>query len=219
MRLGVVTAVLYCLQFSRELSDGEVERIAAMVLERPFYDLTVEEQYAGIEAVLAAPAWDEDLSWQPHDETAVRDFLRRLLERLNALRPWQEPPYRSIGLDRWEEYRRGVLLAHVRLYAPPQDPMFSRLRSVPGDEHALRATVLRLRSGDEVALVAPPLSDESDAVLMAVAPHRPAADVLEAFVAHTGYARERVSPAVRTRWGWRRRNGRALPAGVRPAPG
>ena len=211
MRLGVVTAILYCVQFSRELDDGEVERIAAMVLERPFYDLTVEEQYAGIEAVLAAPAWEDDLSWQPHGEAAVRDFLRRLLQRLDALRPWREPPYRSLALERWEEYRTGRLLAHVRLYAPPQDPLFSRLRPVPGDEHRLRAALLRLRSGDEVALVAPPLSGAGDAVLMARAPHRPAPQVIDAFVTHTGYARERVSPAVR-RW-WRRP---VLPAGVRP---
>ena len=217
MRLGVVTAILYCLRFSPELGDGEVERIAGMVLERPFYDLTAEEQYAGVESALAAPAWDEDLSWQPHDEAALRDFLRRLLERLDELRPWRRPPYRSVGLERWEEYRHGVLLAHVRLYAPPQDPLFSRLRSVPGDEHALRAAVLRLRSGDEVALVAPPLSDGGDAVLMAVAPHRPAADVIEAFIAHTGYARDRLTPA-RARRGWRRRTG-TLPAGVRPAAG
>lgn len=212
MRLGVVTAILYCVQFSPELDDGEVERIAAMVLERPFYDLTVEEQYAGVEAVLAATVWEDDPSWQPHGEAAVRDFLRRLLQRLDALRPWQEPPYRSLALERWEEYRSGRLLAHVRLYAPPQDPLFSRLRPVPGDEHQLRAALLRLRSGDEVALVAPPLSGAGDAVLMALAPHRPAPQVIEAFVTHTGYERERVSPAVR-RW-WRRRP--VLPAGVRP---
>ncbi|MER8007897.1 hypothetical protein [Streptomyces sp. NPDC094149] len=211
MRLGVVTAVLYCVQFSRELDGGEVERIAAMVLERPFYDLTVEEQYADIEAALAAPVWEDDLSWQPHGEAAVRDFLRRLLQRLDALRPWLEPPYRSLALERWDEYRSGRLLAHVRLYPPPQDPLFSRLRPVPGDEHRLRAALLRLRSGDEVALVAPPLSGTGDAVLMALAPHRPAAQVIEAFVIHTGYERERVSPAVR-RW-WRRP---VLPAGVRP---
>ncbi|UUU28547.1 hypothetical protein JIX56_00725 [Streptomyces sp. CA-210063] len=89
MRLGVVVAILYCLQFSRELSDEEVERIARMIFERPLYDLTVEKQYAGIEAALAAVAWAEDLSWQPHDEPSIRDFLRRLLERLDALRPWQ----------------------------------------------------------------------------------------------------------------------------------
>ncbi|WP_458248959.1 hypothetical protein [Streptomyces sp. MAI_2237] len=212
MRLGVVTAILYCVQFSPELNDAEVERIADMVLERPFYDLTVEEEYAGIEAVLAAPDWEDDLSWQPHAEAAVRDFLRRLLQRLDALRPWREPPFRTLEWERWEEYRTGRLLAHVRLYPPPQDPLFSRLRPVPGDEHELRATLLRLRSGDEVALIAPPSSGTGDAVLMAVAPHRPAPQVIEAFVTHTGYARERVTPVVR-RW-WRRP---VLPAGVRPA--
>ncbi|MCL6669164.1 hypothetical protein [Streptomyces panaciradicis] len=211
MRLGVVTAILYCVQFSPELNDAEVERIADMVLERPFYDLAVEEEYAGIEAVLAAPDWEDDLSWQPHAEAAVRDFLRRLLQRLDALRPWREPPFRSLESNRWEEYRTGRLLAHVRLYPPPQDPLFSRLRPVPGDEHELRATLLRLRSGDEVALIAPPSSGTGDAALMAVAPHRPAPQVIEAFVTHTGYARERVTPAVR-RW-WRRP---VLPAGVRP---
>lgn len=211
MRLGVVTAILYCVQFSPELNDAEVERIADMVLERPFYDLAIEEEYAGIEAVLAAPDWEDDLSWQPHAEAAVRDFLRRLLQRLDALRPWREPPFRSLELKRWEEYRTGRLLAHVRLYPPPQDPLFSRLRPVPGDEHELRATLLRLRSGDEVVLIAPPSSGTGDAALMALAPHRPAPQVIEAFVTHTGYARERVTPAVR-RW-WRRP---VLPAGVRP---
>ena len=197
MYLGVVVAILYCLQFSRELSDEEVERISRMILERPIYDLTVEEQYAWIEAALAAVAWEEDLSWQPHDEPSIRDFLRRLLERLDTLHPWQEPPFRNLGFGRWEEYRRGARLAHVRLYSPSQDQLHARLRTVPGDEDRLRGLVLRLRSGDEVALVAPPLPNGYDAILMAVAPHRPAAKVIEAFLTHTGYACERVSPVAR----------------------
>ncbi|MFG2023285.1 hypothetical protein [Streptomyces sp. NPDC048825] len=214
MHFGVVVAVLYCVQFSRELGESEVERIARMILEQPFYDLTTEEEYASIEAALVEDSWERDLSWQPHDEPSVRDFLRRLLEHLDALRPWQEPPFRALGLDRWEEYKRGTLLAHVRLDLPGRDPMHGRLRSVPGDEHELRALVLRLRSGDEVALVAPPLPGGYDAVLMAVRPHRPAATVIEAFLTHTAYPRERVSPAAR-RW-WEGRSGGTLPPGVHP---
>ncbi|MEU6142799.1 hypothetical protein ABZ848_20805 [Streptomyces sp. NPDC047081] len=214
MRLGVVVAVLYCTQFSRELGDAEVEHIAGMVLERPFYDLTVEEQYAGIEAVLAAGTWDEDLSWQPHDEPSIRDFLRRLLEHLDARRPWREPPMRALGFDRWEEYKHGVLLAHIRLFAPSQDRLHARLRTVPGDRDQLRGVVLRLGSGDEVAVVAPPLPDGYDAVLMALPPHRGAAQVIDAFVTHVAYERDRVSPPARV-WPWRR--GAPLPPGVRPA--
>lgn len=213
MHFGVVVAVLYCVQFSRELGESEVERIARMILEQPIYDLTTEEQYASIKAALAEDSWERDLSWQPHDEPSVRDFLQRLLERLDALRPWQEPPFRSLGLDRWEEYKRGTLLAHVRLDFLPKDPLQVRMRPVPGDEHQLRALVLRLRSGDEVALVAPPFPDD-DAVLMAALPHRPAATVIEAFLTHTAYPRERVSPAAR-RW-WEGRSGGTLLPGVHP---
>nr|WTB34935.1 hypothetical protein OG781_40580 [Streptomyces sp. NBC_00830] len=213
MNTGVLAAILYCLQFSRELGDEEVERISRVILEQPFYDLTTEEQYAGIEAALAVDAWKKDLSWQPHDEPSVRNFLRRLLERLDALRPWQEPPFRSLGLGRWEEFKHGALLAHVRLYSPAQDQMHASLRTVPGDEHRLRGLVLRLRSGDEVALVAPPLPNGDDAVLMAVRPHRPALKVIEAFLTHTGYPRGRVFPAGRRRWG--RRSGGTLPPGLR----
>ncbi|NGO13989.1 hypothetical protein G5C60_41965 [Streptomyces sp. HC44] len=100
MHFGVVVAILYCVQFSRELGESEVERIARMMLEQPFYDLTTEEEYASITAALAEDSWDRDLSWQPHDESSVRDFLRRLLERLDELRPWREPPFRALGLDR-----------------------------------------------------------------------------------------------------------------------
>ncbi|MGW1004992.1 hypothetical protein [Streptomyces sp. NPDC002520] len=213
MNSGVLVAILYCLQFSRELADEEVERISRMILERPFHDLTTEEQYAGIEAALAADAWATDLSWQPHDEPSVRRFLRRLLDRLDALRPWQEPPFRNLGLGRWEEFKHGALLAHVRLCSPAQDQLHARLRTVPGDEYRLRGLVLRLRSGDEIALVAPPLPNGAEAVLMAVRPHRPAQKVVEAFLAHTGYPRDRVSPAGRRRWG--RRSGGTLPPGLR----
>ncbi|MFC8513819.1 hypothetical protein [Streptomyces sp. NPDC057257] len=214
MRLGVVVAVLYCTQFSRELDDAEAERLVGMILERPFYDLTVEEQYAGIEAALTAQSWDEDLSWQPHDEASIRDFLRRLLDLLDARRPWPEPPVRALGFDRWEEYKHGVLLAHVRLRSPAQDRLHARLRAVPGDPEQLRGVVLRLGSGDEVAVVAPPLPDGYDAVLMALPPHRSATQVIDAFVTHVECERDRVSPPGR---GWLRRRGAPLPPGVRPA--
>jgi hypothetical protein len=199
----MLQAVLYCVQFSRELGDEEVERLSRMILEQPFHDLPVAEQYAGIEEELAADAWHTDLSWQPHEEPAVRDFLRRLLDRLDALRPWQEPPFRRLGTDRWKEFTHGTLLAHVRLYSPARDPLHARLRTVAGDPRGLRGLVLRLRSGDEVALVAPPPAGGDEAVLMAIPPHRPARTVVEAFLNHTEYPRERVRPAVRRWWGGR----------------
>ncbi len=213
----MLEAVLYCLQFSRSLGDEEVERICGMILEQPFHDLAVEDQYAGIEAELAAGVWRTDLSWQPHDESAVRDFLRRVLARLDASRPWREPPFRRLGTDRWEEFKAGTPLARVRLVSPARDRMHARLRAVPGDEHGLRGLVLRLRSGDEVALVAPPSRDGDEALLTAVPPHRPAHAVIDAFVTHTGHPRERVSPVVRRWWGLR--GGGALPPGVRPRRG
>ncbi|GAA3788582.1 hypothetical protein ACFS5L_20780 [Streptomyces phyllanthi] len=217
MHLGLLNSILYCVQFSRELDERDVERITRMILEQPFHDLTTEEEYARIEAVLAEDSWDTDLSWQPHDEPSVRGFLRRVLDRLDALRPWQEPPYRTLGLERWEEFGRGTLLAHVRLQSPARDPMHARLRAVPGEEHELRALVLRLRSGDEVALVAPPLPNGYRAVLMGVRPHRSRAKMIEAFLTHTGYPRDRVSPVVR-RW-WAGRSGETLPPGLRSLRG
>ncbi|MEV1068024.1 hypothetical protein [Streptomyces sp. NPDC050263] len=195
MRLGVVVGILYCVQFSGELDDDEVARMTRMTFEQPLYGLTTEEQYEGIEAALAVDDWGDALAWQPHAEPAVRDFLRRILARLDAQRPWPEPPFRNLGHSRWREFRNGTLLAELRMYAAAQDPMHVRLRPVPGDEDRLRGVVLRLRSGDEVALVASPAPDGTDAVLMAVPPHRSAAEIVDAFVSCTGYERERVTPA------------------------
>jgi hypothetical protein len=170
----------------------------------------VEEQYEKIVAVLNAQSWDDDLFWQPHGEATIRDFLRRLVARLDALRPWQEPPVRSLGFDRWNEFKHGTLLAHVRLGPPSQDVLNARLRPVPGDPEGSRGDVLRLRSGDEVALMAPPFPDGYRGTLMAAPPHRPVDEVIAAFVTHTGYERKRVSPAVpavRRRW-WERARSR-----------
>ncbi|MGW1540092.1 hypothetical protein ACWCPM_07470 [Streptomyces sp. NPDC002309] len=199
MAFSMIEVILYCVQFSRQLSDEEVERISRIILEQPPYDRTVQEQYEAIEADLEAEAWERVVWDQPHDGPAIQDFLRRLLEHLDTLRPWQEPPFRDLGTDRWEEFKRGTLLARVRLRL--HYPVIGYLRTVPEEENGLRGLVLRLRSGDEVALIAPPLPDRSDAVLMAAPPHRSAREVTEAFLTHTGLPREQVSPAVRRWWG------------------
>ncbi|MCX5309579.1 hypothetical protein [Streptomyces sp. NBC_00154] len=69
--------------------------------------------------------------------------------------------------------------------------------------------MLRLQSGDEVALVAPSLPNGDDAVLMAVRPHPPALKVIEAFLTHTGYPRGGVCPRLGKAEQWNAASGAA----------
>jgi hypothetical protein len=90
----VSMAVLYSVQFNRYLDDEEVTRIAQAMLKRPLIqDLTPQEEYAAlVEALGLSVKLTELIPQQTHGEQEFRDFLRRLLDRLDAMRPWPELP-------------------------------------------------------------------------------------------------------------------------------
>lgn len=206
-----VNAILYCLLFSKRLDSSEVERLGRIILDEQVLGRTAEKEYAQIKTAVENDRWDTDLSWQPHGEPEIRDFLRRLLAHLDALRPWPDPPFRCLDPERWPEFRGGALLARVRLTALSQDRLQILMSTVGQGADAVRVLLLRLRSGDEVALVAPPGDDH--AVLLAPRPHRAGREIVRAFVECTRYPRDHVAP-VTGRGRWRGRGRDRLPDGL-----
>ncbi|MBO0795219.1 MAG: hypothetical protein J2P36_30350, partial [Ktedonobacteraceae bacterium] len=75
---GVNNAVLYCVQFDRELDESVLNRIARMMLDQPFGGLTHEEEYAALGEALRSDARLTELIPDCHGEQEFRDFLQRL---------------------------------------------------------------------------------------------------------------------------------------------
>lgn len=96
----VSQGVLYGVQFDRHLDEKAVARIAQFFLEGPsgplfggsLGNLTPQEGYTALVEALGLSVKLTELLPLPvhHSEQQFRDFLQRLLERLDAMRPWPE---------------------------------------------------------------------------------------------------------------------------------
>jgi hypothetical protein len=87
---GLVNAILYVEQFSPVLDDAAVEELADQLVTETFLDLTPEREYALLTEALRSHERFTELIDEPHSEEAIRDFVRRVVERMDRLRPWPE---------------------------------------------------------------------------------------------------------------------------------
>ncbi|GAA4609555.1 hypothetical protein GCM10023195_38670 [Actinoallomurus liliacearum] len=189
---GLINGILYATQFERTLDDEVVGRIARALLEEPILHLTPEQEYEGIVAGLRS---EEPLTGQipqPHDEEAVREFLGKVVRRLDALRPWPELPIATIGPEHWTEFGGARPIARVQV---PILDVQGRLRTIfhrLDDGHDI--LLLRLRSGAEVALITPWWVGSDDSALLLKSQDVPAPQVIEEFGTATGWGPDDVAP-------------------------
>ncbi|MGY0236393.1 hypothetical protein [Longispora urticae] len=83
-----VNEILYVLITAPGLADPAPAQLAEAIVERR---MLADGPAVYLPAVLQALAQSEPIttgSENPHSEEAVRDFLRRLVTQLEALRPW-----------------------------------------------------------------------------------------------------------------------------------
>jgi hypothetical protein len=189
---GLINGILYGVQFDRTLDDKVVNRIARAMVKEPILYLTPEQEY---ECVVSGLRSGDPLTGQipqPHDEQAVREFLGRLVERLDALRPWPEPPFLPVPPERWPEFAPGQPIARIHIsYLQLQD----RLRRVfERMDDGREALLLRLRSGAKVALATPWWIGSDDFALLRHDPAVSTADLLAEFHSVTGISSEEITP-------------------------
>lgn len=191
---GVSNMILYGVQFTDELDDHAVEGVAKRAIENPGANLTTEEMYAGIvEALASDETLTELIPGHQHGEQEYRDFLARVVQRLDAMRPWPERPFQPVDPRSWGSLDSARLIARIRLSILKVEPRlrttFSRV------EDGRRVIALRLKSGAEVVLVAKWWSESKDTALLLRDPHGSAADVLEEFCTATGITRDEIEAA------------------------
>lgn len=149
----VVNGILYSIKFQDQLTDELASRTAQEIVRHPLAGLSADDQYT---ALTTAVNTGEDLTKlepEAHSEAAFRNFLTRVVEQLDALRPWPEPAYARLNLSRFSDLAEPNAIACIRLSTPKVEQKieapFGRL-----DDLGKRAAVLQLSSGAVVALVA-----------------------------------------------------------------
>lgn len=196
----VIGTLLYTGKFE-QLDDVLVDRRARALIEEPLRELTVEEEYRAIDealrsgaqltSVIALP----DFITERHSEQDFRDFLRRLLNRLDTMRPWPEAPHREVGVGRWRDYRDARVVGRASMNAINPNGLVNYVFTGLGDgERKLYVLILRLRSGDEVALAGPWWPDSTDTAVLSNDSHRSAEDIVAALVDGTKLTAADVVP-------------------------
>ncbi|MQA86274.1 MAG: hypothetical protein GEV03_16975 [Streptosporangiales bacterium] len=197
----VVGTLLYAVKFERR-DDALVDRMARGLVEEPLRELTLEDEYQAIVEALASSATLSDVIGMPDwvrtapGEEEFRDFLRRLRDRLDAMRPWPTPPHRELDESRWPaEYAHARVVGRIKMrYVDAQGKVNYVFFSVQDGDLKRWVLILRLRSGDEVALVAPWWPDSKHVAVLSRDPDRPPSEVLAALFDGTRFTSEDVEP-------------------------
>lgn len=141
------------------LDDSLALRHARAMLFRPVMGVSPDEEYDALREALASDAtlstWRGDPRFERVlDEADFRAHLRRIVERLDSMRPWPEPRFRALSPDVWSEYTDPRLVGVIHLgVAKVEKRIHTHLlpRTRPGGGQ-VQVVVLRLRSGREIAL-------------------------------------------------------------------
>lgn len=186
---GVVNGVLYLVQFEPTLDDEQVvaDRATHLVTQ-PLFDQPVADTLTALRSALASGRTLTGDIPVPHDETAVRTFLRRLADQIDARRPWPAQPYRKLPAHTRPDLLRAPAIAHVDHDWKRAADLLGRSIDRAEDKAVL---VLQLDTGDVVAIVddwditAATGNRDGRSALHSPGP-RPPADVLDAFRTATG---------------------------------
>jgi hypothetical protein len=187
---GPVNAILYGIDLDSPVDAAEVSRRAGELIQQRIFTDSVEDYY---EAASAALASGEQIGYEPGEQAAARDFLTRLVAELDARRPWPEPPFRQVDSAGWPALREAPVVARLQLSRMQVEERLSRLFDKhPPDGSKWPILLLRLRSGETVALQAPGGFTEPGVALRA-ATSRPN-ELLEEFGNLTGIRSEEITP-------------------------
>jgi hypothetical protein len=192
---GVNGGVLYSVQFAEKLDDATVDRIARWLLGQPLWELTQQQEYDALADALRSDAQLTEFIPDRHTEEAYRDFLRRLLARLDQVRPWPELPFQMLGTSHWENFTGARAAARIGLSVKKIQERLHRIMArltVEGTEREV--LMLRLRSGDEVALVNPWWPGSADTAVLKRGQAISTEQLIAEFINCTGLDADEIRP-------------------------
>ena len=150
---GAVNGVLYGVQFQETLTSDLASSVAPRLIKKPLAGLTAEQQLAALSTAADSGSDLTKLIPEAHSEADFRAFLWLVIDQMETLRPWPEPPYTELNTTQWSDFTDPVLIARFPKSTPKAEgklgTIFWRLEDI-----GKRAAVLQLKSGTVIALVA-----------------------------------------------------------------
>ncbi|RZS40710.1 hypothetical protein EV193_10321 [Herbihabitans rhizosphaerae] len=196
---AIVARILHTVRDSAR-DDSTARRIALALIQEPITEFSQDEQYGALTEALGSEVSLStiiDLSYvpSPPSEEEFRAFLERVRAHLDANRPWPTPPHRGLDSRRWpSEYANAAVVGRIGLHIVGVRNKVKYLFRTEDGGSGRNVLLLRLRSGDEIALVTGWWSDSDDLAVLSRDPSRPANEVLQALIDATDFTSEDVRP-------------------------
>jgi hypothetical protein len=190
---GAINQLLYGLTFTRQITDEVVVGFADAAVDYTVLGLGPEVYYWAIQEALAS---GEDLvganQLPQFDRAEVTGYLRALAARLDELRPWPEPNFRRLDASNWSAFETAVPIAQLDSSILGLRTILRKpFESVGDSQPGLYVLMLRLRTGETVALQG--TYDRGDRVTLVADATTHPADVIEHFIAATGFPADKVT--------------------------
>jgi hypothetical protein len=166
---GYVNQMTYGLDPRHRVENADVAWIADdMIAQRTFTD-PVTRYYEAATAALESGGQIANQGEDEAEEEGVRDFLVRLVQALDERRPWPEPPFYTGDQNDWSDLRDAPAIARIPHSQLDVEGRLNRtfFRVGPGDDDQTRVLILRLLTGQVVALLAPYSFSEPGVELLA----------------------------------------------------
>jgi hypothetical protein len=189
---GVVNQIVYGLIFAKRLDDAVVDDVARNIVARGTLRASPEVYREAITRALASATLEDPFD-TPHTEAELRDFLARLGERLDQLRPWPEPRFTKVDISEWPSFEGGRAIARIeRTKMQVEASLREAFDRLPIGDGGLSGLILALPSGRTVALLGRS-GVGNRVILLQREPGDPAATIA-AFREATGLPEDEVAP-------------------------
>lgn len=190
---GVVNTILYHIQFEKELDQKIVDRISNALLVEPVFELTPEEEYSALEnGLLQGEPLPEavEVKWS---DAEIRDFLTRVVQRMDERRPWPELPYLRLPRDKVDDFVKSARpLARVHTSFPGIESGVKR--NFFHDSENGSFLLLRMRSGVEIGFFTPFWDDSHHTMLVTTDERVSFREIVDELVANTTLTADEFTP-------------------------
>jgi len=152
---GYINQITHGTDLRHRVDDSLVARLADELIRQRYFTRPVENYY---QAAVAGLASGESVTLaDEQDQEVTRDLLTRLVHALDKRRPWPEPPFTSADISEWPSLRDAPIIGRIPLTERDVQSLLHRVFSELSPHHGGegRILVLRLRTGQVVALLSP----------------------------------------------------------------
>lgn len=194
---GLINQLLYGVDQFRDLTaEAAVEHCAERIIGQRYFRQPAEWYKQALEVTLnegSLPVQWRDLS-RRFSETELLEYLARLDGRLDELRPWPRPRFLKLDISEWNGFGDAEPLATINRPAIDVIGLLNRgFDPVPTPEGELPVMILRLRSGEVVALIGS-IDHRSTVFTLVSRDPGDAVQVIDHFCRLTGFAADEVLP-------------------------